>query len=289
MKKGFFSQRNHLFNNFKQFFLRTKYHHADGIRKYTMNLGIFITANLMLFCTVYPEERTKRSCSSGCLRCSEINGCYKCRPRLYLYLSRTGISQKGFCIHSCPQGYFGVRHEEYSICNMDCMAGPWSSWTPCARNGQTCGYKYGITTRSRQVLDHPSPNGATCPSLVENRCCRMEMRHCADLLHNQSEFSKWKSLSKHDRILIRRLNKRRKRRRKNKTKRKKKKRKNKTRKQNKRKKGKKKGAKQRHKKKKKNRIRCTMHRRVKRRKEAWIKFCENGIVFNDLNSIPLLD
>lgn len=59
------------------------------------------------------------------------------------------------------------------------MAGPWSSWTPCARNGQTCGYKYGITTRSREILEHPSPNGATCPSLVENRCCRMEMRHCA--------------------------------------------------------------------------------------------------------------
>jgi len=30
-------------------------------------------------------------------------------------------------------------------------------------------------------------------------------------------------------------------------------------------------------------------KRLRRRKEAWKVFCGNGIVFNDLNSIPLLD
>ncbi|XP_071143326.1 R-spondin-2-like isoform X1 [Mytilus edulis] len=298
-----------------------------------MILRILLTLNLMLYSTVYSEERTKRSCNSGCIRCSEVNGCYKCRPRLFLYLARTGMRQTGHCIHSCPKGYFGVRHEDYSICNkcqldhcnacfsngyctqckhpyisyrgrctescpdglyyanyskdcrllVDCMAGPWSSWTPCARNGQTCGYKYGITTRSREILEHPSPNGATCPSLVENRCCRMEMRHCADILHNQSEFTKWKSLSKHDRKILRRRYRRRKRRKhKNRHKLRKRKKKNETRKGKQRNKDKK-----RHK--KKNRLKNKRKRRLMRRKEAWKVFCGNGIVFNDLNSIPLLD
>ena len=59
------------------------------------------------------------------------------------------------------------------------MVGPWSDWGSCRRNGQTCGYKYGIAARSRSVLEAPSPNGDRCPSLTENVCCRMRMRHCA--------------------------------------------------------------------------------------------------------------
>lgn len=65
------------------------------------------------------------------------------------------------------------------------MIGPWSPWSTCSRNGQTCGYKYGITTRTRGVLEGPSPNGASCPALSENRCCRMEMRHCAGKLSHR--------------------------------------------------------------------------------------------------------
>ena len=61
------------------------------------------------------------------------------------------------------------------------MVGPWSDWGSCRRNGQTCGYKYGIAARSRSVLEAPSPNGDRCPSLTENVCCRMRMRHCAGI------------------------------------------------------------------------------------------------------------
>lgn len=297
-----------------------------------MHLRLLLTLNLMVYSTINSADRTKRntSCSSGCIRCSEVNGCYKCRPRLFLYLARIGMRQIGHCTHSCPVGYFGVRHEDYSICNkcqiehcaacfsnsyctqckspyiayrgrctdscpdglyyanyskdcrllVDCMAGPWSSWTPCARNGQTCGYKYGITTRSREILEHPSPNGATCPSLVENRCCRMEMRHCTDLLNNKSEFTKWKSLSKQDRKLLRRQYKRwRKRRKKNRKGmiRRNRKRKNETKTDNKKRN------------KKTNRLKNKRKIRLRQRKEAWKAFCGNGIVFNDLNSLPLLD
>lgn len=248
-----------------------------------MHLRLLLTLNLMVYSTINSADRTKRntSCSSGCIRCSEVNGCYKCRPRLFLYLARIGMRQIGHCTHSCPVGYFGVRHEDYSICNIDCMAGPWSSWTPCARNGQTCGYKYGITTRSREILEHPSPNGATCPSLVENRCCRMEMRHCTDLLNNKSEFTKWKSLSKQDRKLLRRQYKRwRKRRKKNRKGmiRRNRKRKNETKTDNKKRNNK-----------KTNRLKNKRKIRLRQRKEAWKAFCGNGIVFNDLNSLPLLD
>lgn len=296
-----------------------------------MYLQLILTFNIIVYSIVNSEDRNKRTigCSSGCIRCSEVNGCITCRPRLFLYLDRIGMRQIGHCTHTCPPGYFGVRHEDYSICNkcqiehcaacfsnsfctqcrrpfiayrgrctdscpeglhyanyskdcrllVDCMAGPWSSWTPCARNGQTCGYKYGITTRSREILEFPSPNGATCPSLVENRCCRMEMRHCADFLNNKSEFTKWKSLSKNDRKILRRQYKRWRRRRKHKNRQKhrKRNRKNETR----------KGNKKRNK--KKNRLKNKRKRRLRRRKEAWKVFCGNGIVFNDLNSIPLLN
>lgn len=62
--------------------------------------------------------------------------------------------------------------------SVDCMAGPWALWSPCTRNGQNCGYRYGMITRTREVLESPSPNGVRCPSLIETRCCLMEMRRC---------------------------------------------------------------------------------------------------------------
>ena len=62
--------------------------------------------------------------------------------------------------------------------SVDCMTGPWGPWSPCTRNGQNCGYRYGMISRTREVLESPSPNGVRCPSLVETRCCLMEMRRC---------------------------------------------------------------------------------------------------------------
>ncbi|XP_022312954.1 R-spondin-3-like isoform X2 [Crassostrea virginica] len=178
------------------------------------------------------EHRQIRSyrqlCPPGCTSCSAINGCITCQPNLFLLLVRSGMRQQGLCVHSCPDGFYGVRRQNYSICykcqiencetcfgqgfckrckepylyyrgqcidrcpdgmhyanfskdcrpTVDCMTGPWGPWSPCTRNGQNCGYRYGMISRTREVLESPSPNGVRCPSLVETRCCLMEMRRC---------------------------------------------------------------------------------------------------------------
>uniref|UniRef100_A0A8C9Z5Q8 R-spondin 1 n=1 Tax=Sander lucioperca TaxID=283035 RepID=A0A8C9Z5Q8_SANLU len=52
------------------------------------------------------------SCPKGCDRCSEYNGCIKCRPKLFIFLERNDIRQIGVCLASCPMGYFGMRNPE---------------------------------------------------------------------------------------------------------------------------------------------------------------------------------
>lgn len=52
------------------------------------------------------------SCPKGCDRCSEYNGCIKCRPKLFIFLERNDIRQIGVCLASCPVGYFGMRNPE---------------------------------------------------------------------------------------------------------------------------------------------------------------------------------
>ncbi|VDI75078.1 Hypothetical predicted protein [Mytilus galloprovincialis] len=126
----------------------------------------------LLFLNVDVKRRIMECQLEHCNACFSNSYCTQCKHPY--------ISYRGRCTESCPDGLYYANYSKDCRLLVDCMAGPWSSWTPCARNGQTCGYKYGITTRSREILEHPSPNGATCPSLVENRCCRMEMRHCAD-------------------------------------------------------------------------------------------------------------
>ncbi|XP_061802261.2 R-spondin-1 [Nerophis lumbriciformis] len=50
------------------------------------------------------------SCSKGCERCSAVNGCLKCRPKLFIYFQRNNISEVAICLASCPMGYFGMRN-----------------------------------------------------------------------------------------------------------------------------------------------------------------------------------
>nr|XP_020662377.1 R-spondin-4 [Pogona vitticeps] len=53
---------------------------------------------------------------TGCIMCSEDNGCISCQQRLFLLIWRDGIRQYGACVHSCPPGYFGVRGQEVNRC-----------------------------------------------------------------------------------------------------------------------------------------------------------------------------
>uniref|UniRef100_A0A3Q2XWZ8 R-spondin 1 n=1 Tax=Hippocampus comes TaxID=109280 RepID=A0A3Q2XWZ8_HIPCM len=64
------------------------------------------------------------SCPKGCERCSEYNGCVRCKAKLFMFLARSDLSQVGVCLASCPAGYFGVRihggNNRCSQCDLDC-------------------------------------------------------------------------------------------------------------------------------------------------------------------------
>lgn len=58
-----------------------------------------------------------------------------------------------------------------------CELGPWSKWSACTHEGRTCGCKWGVETRVREVLGVAREEGAACPALLETRKCRMR-KHC---------------------------------------------------------------------------------------------------------------
>ncbi|XP_019623978.1 PREDICTED: R-spondin-2-like isoform X2 [Branchiostoma belcheri] len=107
----------------------------------------------------------------NCEQCYSRSFCTRCKAPFLLY--------KGQCVSSCPadQPYVAnlTRECQYVV---DCQVGPWSPWSPCMRNGASCGYKWGDQTRSRQVWQKPSPLGRPCPELVSNTRCLVQPRFC---------------------------------------------------------------------------------------------------------------
>lgn len=73
---------------------------------------------------------------TGCVICSEENGCSTCQQRLFLFIHREGIRQYGKCVHDCPHGYFGVRGQEVNRCRstwlLPCPVLVLGSWAPLA-------------------------------------------------------------------------------------------------------------------------------------------------------------
>lgn len=67
---------------------------------------------------------------TGCVLCSEENGCITCHHRLFLLIWRDGIRQYGVCVHTCPPGYFGVRGLEVNRCTST-----WCSQQSCSACG----------------------------------------------------------------------------------------------------------------------------------------------------------
>ena len=77
--------------------------------------------------TVSPEMPL--SCPKGCDRCSEYNGCIKCKPKLFIFLERNDIRQIGVCLASCPMGYFGMRNPEgNNRCTREFCFQLWPCW-----------------------------------------------------------------------------------------------------------------------------------------------------------------
>ncbi|ESO88321.1 hypothetical protein LOTGIDRAFT_126211 [Lottia gigantea] len=118
-----------------------------------------------------------------CNRC-HIQHCQACFSRHYCTRCETPyLAFQGQCIEKCPNNTHYANYSKECRDRVDCMVGPWSSWSHCARNGVTCGYKYGFQTKTRLVLEYPSINGARCPSLVDTRSCLMARRHCSGRRH----------------------------------------------------------------------------------------------------------
>lgn len=67
-------------------------------------------------CYLSVTESMSSGCQSGCLTCSEYNGCLSCKPRLFIFLERNGMKQTGVCLASCPSGYYGTRSPDRNDC-----------------------------------------------------------------------------------------------------------------------------------------------------------------------------
>uniref|UniRef100_A0A8C3CB94 R-spondin Fu-CRD domain-containing protein n=1 Tax=Cairina moschata TaxID=8855 RepID=A0A8C3CB94_CAIMO len=111
----------------------------------------------------FPAECRSPSCES----CFSKDFCMKCKEKFYLH--------KGQCFRQCPPGTAaqpGTRE-----CQETCEPGPWGEWSACTHEGRTCGCKWGLETRVREVLGAPREEGASCPALLETRKCRLR-KHC---------------------------------------------------------------------------------------------------------------
>uniref|UniRef100_A0A803VAU0 R-spondin 4 n=1 Tax=Ficedula albicollis TaxID=59894 RepID=A0A803VAU0_FICAL len=110
-----------------------------------------------------PAECRSPSCES----CFSRDFCMKCKDKFYLY--------KGQCFRQCPPGTAaqpGTRE-----CQETCEPGPWSEWSACTHESRTCGCKWGVETRVREVPEAAREEGTACPALLETRRCRMK-KHC---------------------------------------------------------------------------------------------------------------
>lgn len=165
-----------------------------------------------------PERNTCTKCRSECDSCFNKNFCTRCRTGFYLHLGkcqencpeglvrsdtqrecvpkcpaecelcvnsdtcaqcRQGLYQlSGRCHYVCPEDY--EPNEKLMECTLQvhCEVGEWSEWSPCSKSGRTCGFKRGQETRTRQVLQHPSPFGKSCPDISEIRECLVKRRRC---------------------------------------------------------------------------------------------------------------
>ncbi|KAK3767151.1 hypothetical protein RRG08_018022 [Elysia crispata] len=115
---------------------------------------------------------------SKCYRC-HIDHCHSCFSRHFCTLCEEPyLASEGQCIEECPKGLYYANFTRECKEKVDCLPGAWSPWSSCTRNGQTCGYKWGVQTRTRQILQDASPNGTQCPEVTGTQRCRLKQRHC---------------------------------------------------------------------------------------------------------------
>ncbi|XP_028280747.1 R-spondin-3 [Parambassis ranga] len=109
-------------------------------------------------------------CPAECESCVNSETCTRCRSGLYKLLGR--------CHRVCPEDY--EPNDKVMECTpqVHCEVGEWSEWSPCSKSGKICGFKRGQETRTRQVLQYPSPFGKPCPDISEIKECLVKRRKC---------------------------------------------------------------------------------------------------------------
>ncbi|XP_061631473.1 R-spondin-1 [Phyllopteryx taeniolatus] len=121
------------------------------------------------------------SCPKGCERCSEYNGCIKCKAKLFIYLERNDIQQVGVCLTSCPMGYFGMRNPEG---NNRC--------TQCKIDNCDSCFNHHFCTKCKEGLySHSGRCYVSCPPGQLTANDTMECVEC-----QLSEWSQWGSCVK---------------------------------------------------------------------------------------------
>ncbi|CAB1446869.1 unnamed protein product [Pleuronectes platessa] len=109
-------------------------------------------------------------CPAECESCVNSDTCTQCRPGLY--------QLSGRCHHVCPEDYEPNGKLMECTPQVHCEVGEWSEWSPCSKSGRTCGFKRGEETRTRHVLQYPSPLGKPCPEISEIKECLVKRRKC---------------------------------------------------------------------------------------------------------------
>ncbi|XP_008687477.2 R-spondin-2 isoform X3 [Molossus molossus] len=139
-----------------------------------MQFRLFSFALIILNCMDYSHcqgnrwRRSKRGCRiENCDSCFSKDFCTKCKVGFYLH--------RGRCFDECPDGFAPL--DETMEC-VGCEVGHWSEWGTCSRNNRTCGFKWGLETRTRQIVKKPAKDTIPCPTIAESRRCKMAMRHC---------------------------------------------------------------------------------------------------------------
>nr|XP_010954148.1 R-spondin-2 [Camelus bactrianus] len=179
-----------------------------------MQFRLFSFALIILNCMDYSHcqgnrwRRSKRASyvsnpiCKGCLSCSKDNGCSRCQQKFEqmctIPVELTGCRiencdscfskdfctkckvgfylHRGRCFEECPDGFAPL--DETMECVEGCEVGHWSEWGTCSRNNRTCGFKWGLETRTRQIVKKPAKDTIPCPTIAESRRCKMAMRHC---------------------------------------------------------------------------------------------------------------
>ncbi|XP_037535676.1 R-spondin-4 [Nematolebias whitei] len=112
-------------------------------------------------------NRCMKCRSADCEHCFSRDFCTKCKPAFNLY--------KGKCLSRCPEGTFAHQADCLEDCPPASM-GEWSEWSVCAREGTTCGFRWGKQTRVREGLQPDEKGSSLCPAHNETQRCRMKKK-----------------------------------------------------------------------------------------------------------------